>query len=124
MRRALQKFAELTGGQAYFPESLTEIEGLCRRIAHDLRSQYTIGYTPTNKNHDGSWREVTVTVDSYPDRQLIGSVMKISAESEFTPRNVQSIDERRHQVFGIKIRVANPEGIFKSGMAAEVTFKD
>ena len=62
-KSALQKFAELTGGQAYFPESLTEIEGLCRRIAHDLRSQYTIGYTPTNKNHDGSWREVTVTVD-------------------------------------------------------------
>ena len=33
----------------------------------------------------------------------------IASESEFTPRNVQSIDERRHQVFGVKIRVANPD---------------
>jgi len=63
-KSALQKFAEITGGQAYFPQSLSEIDGLCKRIAHDLRSQYTIGYTPTNKNLDGSWREVTVRVDA------------------------------------------------------------
>jgi Ca-activated chloride channel homolog len=63
-KSALQKFAEITGGQAYFPQSLSEIDGLCKRIAHDLRSQYTIGYTPTNKNLDGAWREVTVRVDA------------------------------------------------------------
>ena len=40
--------------------------------------------------------------------------------SEFTPRNVQTIDERRHQVFGFKVRVDDPQGVFKSGMAAEV----
>ena len=44
-----------------------------------------------------------------------------AAISEFTPRNVQSADERGHQVFGVKVRVDNSEGIFKSGMAAEVT---
>jgi multidrug resistance efflux pump len=63
---------------------------------------------------------VEVTLDSYPDRRFAGTVMLIAAESEFTPRNVQSADERRHQVFGVKVRVPNPEGIFKSGMAAEV----
>jgi multidrug resistance efflux pump len=63
---------------------------------------------------------VEVTVDSYPDRRLKGTVIQIASESEFTPRNVQSIDERRHQVFGIRVRVDDPEGIFKSGMAAEV----
>jgi hypothetical protein len=47
--------------------------------------------------------------------------MQIAGESEFTPRNVQSADERRHQVFGVKVRVPNPQGVFKSGMAAEVT---
>jgi len=47
-------------------------------------------------------------------------VMQIAGVSEFTPRNVQSADERRHQVFGVKVRVDNAEGIFKSGMAAEV----
>ena len=63
---------------------------------------------------------VEVTVDSYPGRRLTGKVIQIASESEFTPRNVQSIDERRHQVFGVKVRVDDPEGIFKSGMAAEV----
>jgi multidrug resistance efflux pump len=65
-------------------------------------------------------REVEVKLDGFPDKTFPGTVMQIAAESEFTPRNVQSADERRHQVFAIKVRVANPEGIFKSGMAAEV----
>jgi HlyD family secretion protein len=67
---------------------------------------------------------VQVTIDSYPDRRFEGSVLHIDAESEFTPRNVQSIDERRHQVFGVRIRVPQPadpsQRVFKSGMAAEV----
>jgi multidrug resistance efflux pump len=63
---------------------------------------------------------VEVTIDSYPSRRFAGTVMQIASESEFTPRNVQSVDERRHQVFGIKVRVSDPEGVFKSGMAAAV----
>jgi multidrug resistance efflux pump len=63
-----------------------------------------------------------VTIDSYPGREFDGVVVKIDSESEFTPRNVQSVDERRFQVFGVKIRVADPQGIFKSGMAANVVF--
>ena len=66
-------------------------------------------------------QEVEVTVDGYSDRRFHGTIMQIAGESEFTPRNVQSADERRHQVFGVKVRVPNPQGVFKSGMAAEVT---
>ncbi len=65
--------------------------------------------------------EVDVTVDAYPERLFKGTIIQIASESEFTPRNVQSADERRHQVFGIKVRVPDPQGIFKSGIAAEVT---
>jgi multidrug resistance efflux pump len=65
-------------------------------------------------------QEVEVRVDSYPGRRFAGTVMQIAGVSEFTPRNVQSADERRHQVFGVKVRVADPKGVFKSGMAAEV----
>jgi HlyD family secretion protein len=65
-------------------------------------------------------QEAELTIDAYPDRLFRGTVMHIAAESEFTPRNVQSADERRHQVFAIKIRVADSQGVFKSGMAAEV----
>jgi multidrug resistance efflux pump len=65
-------------------------------------------------------QEVQVTNDSYPGRRFSGHVIHIAAESEFTPRNVQSADERHHQVFGVKVRVEDPEGVFKAGMAAEV----
>ena len=64
--------------------------------------------------------EVEVTMDTYPDRRFKGRITYISSTSEFTPRNVQSADERRHQVFAIKVRVEDSQGIFKSGMAADV----
>src|SRR5215470_12190242 len=58
----LQRFAEITGGRAYFPKNLDEVENLVKNIAHDLRNHYTITYTPSNKNLDGSWREIAVRV--------------------------------------------------------------
>jgi multidrug resistance efflux pump len=63
---------------------------------------------------------VTVTIDAYPGRQFQGRVQQIASISEFTPRNVQSASERRHQVFAVKVRVTDPQGAFHSGMAAEV----
>jgi multidrug resistance efflux pump len=63
---------------------------------------------------------VEVTVDAYPGKRFPGTVDQIASQSEFTPRNVQSADERKHQVFAVKVRVDNHEGIFKSGMAADV----
>ncbi|HZT82773.1 MAG TPA: efflux RND transporter periplasmic adaptor subunit [Gemmataceae bacterium] len=65
-------------------------------------------------------QDVEVTVDAYPGRRFQGKVIQIASESEFTPRNVQSLDERRHQMFGVKVRVDDPQGVFKSGMAADV----
>ena len=65
-------------------------------------------------------KEVTVTIDSHPGKVFKGVVAQRSAVSEFTPRNVQSVDERRHQVFGVKIRVDDPQGVFSAGMAASV----
>src|SRR5215471_7535108 len=59
----LIKFAEITGGQAYFPKNLDEVEELVKHIAHDIRNHYTITYTPTNTKLDGSWREVTVKIN-------------------------------------------------------------
>jgi multidrug resistance efflux pump len=65
-------------------------------------------------------QKVDVSIDGYPGRRFAGTVEQIASESEFTPRNVQSASERRNQVFGVKVRVSNPKGMFKSGMAAEV----
>lgn len=68
-------------------------------------------------------QKVSVTCDAYPNRPLSGIVFHIAHEAEFTPRNVQSQEERRYQVFGVKVRVDDPDGIFKAGMSASVTFQ-
>jgi multidrug resistance efflux pump len=65
--------------------------------------------------------EVEVRIDAYPDRVFSGKVVQTGTISEFTPRNVQSVDERRYQVFPIKVQVENPRGVFKAGLAAQVT---
>lgn len=65
-------------------------------------------------------QKVDVTVDTFPDKPFKGEITYIASAAEFTPRNVQTIDERRHQVFGIRVRVDDPQGVFKAGMAAEV----
>jgi multidrug resistance efflux pump len=88
--------------------------------AEDLWVKVYVPETELGKVRLG--QSATVTIDAYPDKKFAGEVYLIASESEFTPRNVQSVDERRHQVFGVKVRVADPHGIFKSGMAAEVSF--
>jgi len=64
---------------------------------------------------------VEVTIDSRPGQRFQGVVTQRASISEFTPRNVQSADERRYQMFGVKIRVEDSQGSFNAGMAAEVT---
>ena len=61
-----------------------------------------------------------VILDSPHGVVFQGVVKQRSSISEFTPRNVQSADERRNQVFGVKIRIDDPQGRFNSGMAAQV----
>ncbi len=68
----------------------------------------------------GRGQAVTVTVDAFPGRPFRGRVAHVASTSEFTPRNVATADERRHQVFAIKVRVLESEAVFKSGMAADV----
>ena len=59
----MQQFAEATGGLAYFPKSLDEVEELCKQIAHDLRNRYTLAYTPSNVKPDVTRREIRVVVN-------------------------------------------------------------
>jgi Ca-activated chloride channel family protein len=59
--RVLRKIAELSGGRAYFPDSLDDMEQVWRDIAGAIRSQYTIGYHSSNPNRDGMFRKVRIT---------------------------------------------------------------
>jgi HlyD family secretion protein len=61
-----------------------------------------------------------VEVDSLQKRAFTGQVQAIASQAEFLPRNVQTRDDRQHQVFGVKIRVDNSDGLLKSGMSATV----
>jgi multidrug resistance efflux pump len=64
-----------------------------------------------------------IKVDTFRDRTFDGVIEQINSQGEFTPRNIQSRDERNHQVFGVKVRIDNRDGILKSGMAAEVSLE-
>ncbi|HZS06461.1 MAG TPA: efflux RND transporter periplasmic adaptor subunit [Blastocatellia bacterium] len=65
-----------------------------------------------------------VKVDTFRDQSFDGVIEQINEQGEFTPRNVQSRDERNHQVFGVKVKIDNREGKLKSGMAADVTLEN
>jgi len=59
-RRALQIMCERTGGIAFLPKTLDEVDAISRTVAHDIRNQYTIGYKPTTPKNQGGYREVKV----------------------------------------------------------------
>jgi len=59
-RRALERLAVETGGIAYFPKDLSEVDAISRAVAHDIRNQYTIGYRPTRPQSQGGFRNVRV----------------------------------------------------------------
>lgn len=64
-------------------------------------------------------QKAALTVDTYPKREFPGKVVEIRTQSEYTPRNVQTLDQRMDQVFGVKIGI-DPTPELKPGMAATV----
>ena len=59
-RDVLQELADQTGGVAYFPHSLKEVDGLARQVAEDIRSQYTLSYRSTKSPELGGYRQIHV----------------------------------------------------------------
>jgi Ca-activated chloride channel family protein len=59
-RKALEIMAERTGGLAFFPQTLDEVDEISKTVAHDIRSQYLIGYKSTNPRSAGGFRQVRV----------------------------------------------------------------
>jgi membrane fusion protein YbhG len=68
-------------------------------------------------------QKAEVRVDSFPKTVFDGVVEQINQQAEFLPRNVQTREERVHQVFGVKIRINDPAGRVLAGMAADVKLK-
>jgi VWFA-related protein len=69
-RRELDALAEKTGGLAFYPATVDDINTIALEIAQQIRHQYTIGYAPVNQALDGTYRRIRVTV-SGPDRMTV-----------------------------------------------------
>jgi VWFA-related protein len=59
-RKALDVIAQRTGGIAFFPKTLDEVDEISRTVARDIRNQYAIGYRPTNPRGNGGFRQIRV----------------------------------------------------------------
>ena len=59
-RRALQTLSDRTGGIAFFPKDISEVDSISAEVAHDIRNQYTIVYRPSMQKTEGGFRTVRV----------------------------------------------------------------
>ncbi len=62
-RSEIQNIVGITGGRAFFPNNFNELDYYIDLIHAELRNQYVLGYTPTNKVHDGKWRRIRVKLE-------------------------------------------------------------
>ncbi|HEY6939258.1 MAG TPA: VWA domain-containing protein [Terriglobales bacterium] len=69
-RRALATVAEDTGGVAFFPKDLSEVDSITQEVAHDIRNQYTIGYRPTRPQSQGGYRSIKVIAHAHGYKKL------------------------------------------------------
>jgi VWFA-related protein len=71
-KRALQSLSDQTGGVAFFPKDLVEVDEISQEVARDIRNQYTITYKPTNPRSNGGYRKVKVEARApgYKDLQV------------------------------------------------------
>jgi Ca-activated chloride channel homolog len=86
-RALLTRLADESGGRAFFPQDISEMDAVAKQISKDLRSQYTINYYPTNEKKDGTYRSIRVNVTSKDNRKLIartrlGYTAKLEKEPE------------------------------------------
>jgi len=64
-----------------------------------------------------------VLIDTFPEKKYPARIVYVSPVAEFTPRNVQTKDERTKLVFGVKLEVENSSGELKSGMPADAVLQ-
>jgi Ca-activated chloride channel family protein len=67
----LNKLANETGGKAFYPRELSEVHSIGQQISTDLRTQYAIGYYPSNTKRDGTFRNVKVQVNTTSKNRLV-----------------------------------------------------
>jgi len=61
-KKDLDTLTQVTGGESFYPTDLGEVDEIAKHVAHDLRNQYTVAYSPSDTRQDGSFRRLQVTV--------------------------------------------------------------
>jgi Ca-activated chloride channel family protein len=69
-RSTLRMISETTGGQAFFPGSVKDLDQMYEKVLAEIRAQYTIGYLSTNEESDGAWRKIEIKLASKDARDL------------------------------------------------------
>lgn len=69
-RNILQSIAAVSGGQAFFPSSVKELDQIYQKVLAEIRAQYIIGYLSTNNATDGAWRKVEIKIAPSGGRDL------------------------------------------------------
>jgi len=67
----LRRLAHASGGESFFPERLSEVIGICRQIANDIRTRYTVGYVPARSGEQGSLRKIKVLAATPGGHKLV-----------------------------------------------------
>jgi len=106
-------------------EGETAMPGATLMTISDLSQVRLVIYVPESQiGRVSLGQPAEVRVDSYPERVFEGRVIHIATEAEFTPRNVQTKEDRVNTVFAVKIELENPEQILKPGMPADATLRE
>ena len=88
--KVLNRLAKLIGWEAFLPETINNIDLICQRIAAEIRNQYTLEYVPLDRNRDGTYREIRVTVHS-PN---LGKLAVRTRAGYFAPCDSAALSER------------------------------
>lgn len=101
------------------PGELVTLGSNVMRLTYLDKVKLTIYVNQTDLGGIHPGQSADVTIDSDPARQHQGRVIYISPIAEFTPKNVQTKEERTKLVFAVRIEVDNPEGVLKPGVPAD-----
>jgi VWFA-related protein len=71
-QRAIDALTKASGGASFYPGDVSEVETTAKQVAHDIRNQYVIGYSPLRQDLDGTFRSIRVTAGRYTVRTRTG----------------------------------------------------
>jgi VWFA-related protein len=94
-KRALNALTTASGGLAYYPKELVDVERLALQVAHEIRNQYILAYTPSNLNLDGAFRRIRVTVKG-PNNPVVRTRTGYYATPDFRPSAVAATTSSNH----------------------------